>query len=135
MGLGSTIIVSVLTVFTCARADQLADGTADTSVRNATFRQSAGTVVAIDSGHNNYHTVGGRYAPFASLLRNDGLRVVDLFGGFFSEISNRRSIAGSRKCHAHPGVRRKRLECPTAKRPQRKGSQRCGALGAAEAPC
>jgi hypothetical protein len=31
----------------------------------------------VDSGHFNYHTIDGLYAPFAALLRNDGFRVVD----------------------------------------------------------
>ncbi len=34
-------------------------------------------MVAIDSGHNNYHTIDRNFGPFASLLRNDGFRVVD----------------------------------------------------------
>ncbi|MDP3801379.1 DUF4350 domain-containing protein [Brevundimonas sp.] len=32
-------------------------------------------VVMIDGAHNNFHTVDGRYAPFAALLRADGLEV------------------------------------------------------------
>lgn len=32
-------------------------------------------VVVIDGAHNNFHTVDGRYAPFAALLRADGLQV------------------------------------------------------------
>jgi hypothetical protein len=31
--------------------------------------------VAIDQAHNNFHTAGGRYKPFAELLRRDGYRV------------------------------------------------------------
>lgn len=31
-----------------------------------------GLVVLIDEAHNNYHTAGGRYAPFARLLRDNG---------------------------------------------------------------
>ncbi|MGZ9114885.1 MAG: DUF4350 domain-containing protein, partial [Brevundimonas sp.] len=34
-----------------------------------------GPVVAIDGAHNNFHTVDGRYAPFAALLQADGYRV------------------------------------------------------------
>ncbi|MDY6924945.1 MAG: DUF4350 domain-containing protein [Pseudomonadota bacterium] len=34
-----------------------------------------GPVVVIDGGHRNFHTVDGRYAPFAALLRADGYRV------------------------------------------------------------
>lgn len=32
-------------------------------------------VVVIDGAHSNFHTVDGRYAPFAALLRADGLEV------------------------------------------------------------
>ena len=32
-------------------------------------------VVVIDGAHNNYHPVDGRYAPFAALMRADGLQV------------------------------------------------------------
>src|SRR5688500_9687268 len=31
--------------------------------------------VVIDEAHNNFHTAGGRYRPFADLLRNDGYLV------------------------------------------------------------
>lgn len=34
-----------------------------------------GPVVVIDGAHHNFHTVDGRYAPFATLLRADGYRV------------------------------------------------------------
>lgn len=32
-------------------------------------------VVVIDGAHSNFHTVNGRYAPFAALLRADGFQV------------------------------------------------------------
>jgi hypothetical protein len=32
--------------------------------------------VLIDESHNNFHTAGGRYKPFATLLSNDGYQVV-----------------------------------------------------------
>ncbi len=34
-----------------------------------------GPVVAVDGAHSNFHTVDGRYAPFAALLRADGYQV------------------------------------------------------------
>jgi hypothetical protein len=34
-----------------------------------------GPVVVIDGAHNNFHTVDGRYSPFAGLLRADGYQV------------------------------------------------------------
>jgi hypothetical protein len=33
-------------------------------------------VIAIDAAHNNYHTADGRYAPFATVLREAGFEVV-----------------------------------------------------------
>lgn len=35
-----------------------------------------GPTVAIDEAHSNFHTASGQYAPFATLLRNDGYQVV-----------------------------------------------------------
>jgi len=32
-------------------------------------------LLVIDEAHNNFHTSTGRYAPFATLMRNDGFRV------------------------------------------------------------
>jgi hypothetical protein len=39
------------------------------------YREGAGPVIAIDEAHHNFHTAGGRYSPFARLLRRDGYRV------------------------------------------------------------
>ena len=81
----SMLIVTVLILLGQVRtfAAQSADTMADTTVRNPAFARDSGPVVAIDSRHRNYHTIRGRYAPFASLLEQDGLRVVD-FGGALS---------------------------------------------------
>jgi hypothetical protein len=37
---------------------------------------NGGPTVAIDEGHDNFHTMGGQYAPLAALLRTDGYEVV-----------------------------------------------------------
>ena len=34
-------------------------------------------MVAVDSGHNNFHSIDRNFGPFADLLRNDGFQVVD----------------------------------------------------------
>ena len=47
------------------------------TVARPSFARDAGPLVAVDSGHFNYHTIDGLYGPFAALLRNDGFRVVD----------------------------------------------------------
>jgi hypothetical protein len=58
-----------------ASAQQIADPDVDLSVAAPAYRTETGPRVAIDAAHNNFHTVDGRYAPFAQLLRNDGFRV------------------------------------------------------------
>src|SRR5262245_49969514 len=37
---------------------------------------SGGPTVAIDEAHDNFHTMGGQYAPLAALLQTDGYEVV-----------------------------------------------------------
>jgi hypothetical protein len=39
------------------------------------YAPGKGPRVAIDEAHNNFHTAGNRYRPFAELLRRDGYRV------------------------------------------------------------
>jgi hypothetical protein len=58
-----------------AAAQQVADPDVDLSVASPAFAAGAGPRVVIDGAHHNFHTVDGRYAPFAQLLRNDGFRV------------------------------------------------------------
>jgi hypothetical protein len=58
-----------------ALAQQIADPLADLSVAQPAYAANAGPRVVIDGAHHNFHTVDGRYAPFAQLLRNDGFRV------------------------------------------------------------
>lgn len=67
-------IVCVLAMGTAA-AQQVADPEADLSVTEPAFSAGTGPRVVIDGAHHNFHTVDGRYAPFAQLLRNDGFRV------------------------------------------------------------
>jgi hypothetical protein len=61
------------------------DAAVDTAVSHPVFPQGRGPIVAVDSGHNNYHIIAGRYAPFASVLRNDGFQVTDSNASFTSE--------------------------------------------------
>ena len=56
-------------------AQQVADSTYDVSIEKPAYRRGAGPIVAIDEAHNNFHTLDGRYRPFARLLENDGYRV------------------------------------------------------------
>lgn len=60
---------------TSATAQQAPDPSADLSVAHPAYTLEAGPRVMIDGAHHNFHTVDGRYGPFAQLLRNDGFRV------------------------------------------------------------
>jgi hypothetical protein len=54
---------------------QVADPNFDTKVENPAYKKD-GPRVLFDEAHNNFHTAGGRYKPFADLIGNDGYRVV-----------------------------------------------------------
>lgn len=63
-------------------ANAVADNGMDVSVARPAYAAGAGPVVALDEGHNNYHTLEGRYAPFGAVLTNDGYQVIPLRGRF-----------------------------------------------------
>src|SRR5262245_57950421 len=65
-----------------AWAQQAADPQADLSVAQPASSSAHAPHLVIDGGHNNFHTVDGRYAPFAQLMRNDGMRVDGSTGPF-----------------------------------------------------
>ncbi|MDB5468668.1 MAG: hypothetical protein JWR84_228 [Caulobacter sp.] len=58
-----------------AAAQQLADAKADLIVASPAFAAGSGPRLVIDGGHHNFHTEGGRFAPFAAVVRNDGFQV------------------------------------------------------------
>jgi hypothetical protein len=68
-----------------AVAQAVNDPAADVSVSHPAFAKDGGPVIAVDSAHNNYHTIDNRYERFASLLRNDGFRVVDSKSAFAAD--------------------------------------------------
>ena len=78
------IVVAVF-AFGGVLAQQLADPDADLSVSHPAYSRDTGPVVAVDSGHHNFHTMDGRYAPLAQVLRNDGYRVIDHSTAFSAE--------------------------------------------------
>jgi hypothetical protein len=69
----SLLLVLFSDVTVCAQ--QMADPEFNTSVENPAYSKS-GPRVMFDEAHNNFHTMDGRYKPFATLLLNDGYRVV-----------------------------------------------------------
>jgi len=61
-----------------AGAQQVADSSYSPPIERPTFAPGEGPLVLIDEAHNNFHTVDGRFYPFAQLLRRDGYRVAGL---------------------------------------------------------
>lgn len=70
-----TALLIGLTLSGSALAQQAADPRADLTVARPAYAAGTGPRVVIDGGHHNFHTVDGRFAPFAAVLRNDGFQV------------------------------------------------------------
>lgn len=72
------IIAALISIFGAAEtvAQQVADTVFSPQVSAAAFPAGGGPVVLVDEAHYNFHTMDGRYAPFARLLRADGFTVV-----------------------------------------------------------
>ena len=60
---------------TSAFAQQVADTAFAPPIPQPMYKTGQGPVVLIDEAHFNFHTVDGRYQPFANLLRRDGYDV------------------------------------------------------------
>jgi hypothetical protein len=57
-----------------AIAQQFADPAFDATVERPAFTDRR-PLVLVDEAHHNFHTAGGRYRPFAELIKNDGYDV------------------------------------------------------------
>lgn len=67
---------------------QVADTNYCPAIINPAYAAGKGPVVFIDEGHNNFHTMGGRYRPFATLVERDGYRVRPCTGTFTASSLN-----------------------------------------------
>jgi hypothetical protein len=68
-------VFAMLCLVACAGGSkQVADESFDAIVRDPSWTRN-GARVLFDEGHDNFHTMSGRYAPFARLLGNDGFRL------------------------------------------------------------
>jgi len=63
-------------------SQQVADTSFQPGISHPEYLFEKGPKVLIDEGHNNFHTAGGRYLPFARLLRSDGYNVEGYTGTF-----------------------------------------------------
>ena len=71
-----------------ALSQQHADPDFQPKISSPAFPEASGPTVAIDEGHKNFHTMGGRFRPFADLLEQDGY-IVRPFRGTLSADSLR----------------------------------------------
>lgn len=70
-----SICLLLLTVFSGALGQQMADPEFNTSVENPAYSRN-GPRVLFDEAHHNFHTADGRYKPFVDLLMSDGYQVI-----------------------------------------------------------
>jgi hypothetical protein len=73
--LGGGVMLVAAGVVWAVAATQTADGSYVPRVGEPAFTGRGRPQVVIDEGHYNLHTLSGAYAPFANLLRRDGLWV------------------------------------------------------------
>ena len=69
------VLAGLGTVTGVAAGQQVADSAFVPEVGAPTHPEGRGPLVLVDGSHSNFHTVEGRFAPFARLLRRDGYRV------------------------------------------------------------
>ena len=67
-----TLVVVTWIIFTFC-VYQRADMHVDMSVNSPKFNSEKSPRVSFDSGHGNFHDINTTYAPFAMLLKNDGI--------------------------------------------------------------
>lgn len=86
--------ISIFSLFLCItlllNAQQAADTTFIPTIANPAYSKAQGPVIFIDEAHDNFHTIDGRFKPFASVLQRDGYTVV----GFKEVFTNRALAAG-----------------------------------------
>lgn len=69
------VILSVFILLSCTDGSQQADPNFVPQNKVARVHSEAPPLVLIDQAHHNFHTMNGRYQPFAQVLRSDGYLV------------------------------------------------------------
>jgi hypothetical protein len=72
--LSALIATTSFLLFAISRAQQVADPNFDAKVAHPAYSKNRPRVL-FDEAHNNFHTAGGRYKPFADLITNDGYQI------------------------------------------------------------
>jgi len=66
------IFLLLLFVTGITNAQQIGDPDFNPPIFNPAYPPGKGSIIYIDEAHNNFHTMDGRYKPFAELLARDG---------------------------------------------------------------
>ena len=80
-----SLIIPASILFSVIHAQQIADPNFDAKVAHPAYAKN-GPKVLFDEAHNNFHTAGGRYKPFADLITNDGYQVTSNKQKFAAEV-------------------------------------------------
>ena len=67
-------LIAAASTLSISRAQQVADPNFNTKVDRPAYKKK-GPKVLFDEAHNNFHTAGGRYKPFADLISSDGYQI------------------------------------------------------------
>lgn len=76
------ILLIVLILPVCLFSQHQVDTTYNPIIQNPEYESGEGPLIFIDEGHYNFHTIDGRYKPFANLLKRDGYNVAGYEGIF-----------------------------------------------------
>jgi len=75
-------MVVIASLFALAQGQQVSDTTYKPYIAHPSYPPGQGPLIYIDEGHNNFHTRGDRYLPFALLLEQDGYITEGYMGQF-----------------------------------------------------
>lgn len=70
------VVLILMNSFSLIHAQQVPDTSRFFIIDQPAFTANQGPVVCIDAGHNNYHTLEGRYSAFGNILQADGYRML-----------------------------------------------------------
>lgn len=81
-----TILLFIILILpACLLSQHLVDTTYNPNLQNPEYGLGEGPLIFIDEGHYNFHTMEGRYKPFANLLERDGYIIRGYEGVFKKE--------------------------------------------------
>ena len=79
------VLLFLISVPRALLGQQIPDSSFDPPIDNPVYDKGKGPVIFIDEGHNNFHTMDGRYSPFSRVLARDGYQVKPYQGLFDSK--------------------------------------------------